>query len=400
MNLKYNTKYTIQTPTGFKPFKAIRKLTKPQYYIIKTNECEIQCSIQHPFIINNQIVRAKELSIGDSFSNGQIIIQMELIKQQKQLFDIMDVEDGNVFLINDGIISHNCSFASSGDTVINDLVLNSLQQESCQDPIQMYCNEKLWIWKHPQQEKNYIVSADVARGDGEDYSAFHIICVQDDQQVGQYKGKINTKDYGNLLVQWSTKYNNAQLIVQNANIGWAVLQQIIDLQYKNVYYHKKDFKYVDTQLHSKMKRTKSADLQKDILGFSTTSKTRPLIIQKTMLLIQTKQFIIRSKRLINQLRTFIWINGRAQAMGSYNDDLTMSLCIGVWVRNTSYMLKKQASNLTRQRLANINSGLNIKGLTQKGLVSGFYSGANTTTDKNVVSVGDQNINLNDFYFKK
>jgi hypothetical protein len=50
-------------------------------------------------------------------------------------------------------------------------------------------------------------------------------------------------------------------------------------------------------------------------------------------------------------------------MGSYNDDLTMSLCIGVWVRNTSYMLKKQASNLTRQRLANINSGLNIKGLT-------------------------------------
>jgi hypothetical protein len=38
----------------------------------------------------------------------------------------MDVEDGNVFLINDGIISHNCSFASSGDTVINDLVLNDI----------------------------------------------------------------------------------------------------------------------------------------------------------------------------------------------------------------------------------------------------------------------------------
>jgi hypothetical protein len=38
----------------------------------------------------------------------------------------MDVEDGNVFLINDGIISHNCSFASSGDTVLNDTLLNNI----------------------------------------------------------------------------------------------------------------------------------------------------------------------------------------------------------------------------------------------------------------------------------
>ncbi len=450
-NLKY---YTVLTPNGWQKFKGVRqKNVNIIYTLIIDHSLILRCSQDHLLKIKDgSFKQVKQMNINQQLAQNKIVTFITTSKVQQKVYDLIDVQNGNQYYTN-GLISHNCghtfhklwvqaqqglnpfntiklpwyrhpqrdqqwrdkqtkavgqkqsarqydcSFASSGDTVLNDTLLNTLQQQFCLNPIQMHCNQKLWIWKHPQQGKNYIISADVARGDGGDYSAFHIICVQDDQQVGQYKGKINTKDYGQLLVQWATKYNMAQLIVQNANIGWAVLQQIIDLQYKNLYYHKKDFKYVDTQLHSKMKRTKSSDLQKDILGFSTTSKTRPLIIQKTMLLLQTKQFIIRSKRLINQLRTFIWINGRAQAMGSYNDDLTMSLCIGVWVRNTSYMLKKQASALTRQKLANINSGLNLRGQAQKKVTSGFYSGANTS-DKNVISIGGQNINIADFYFKK
>ena len=42
-----------------------------------------------------------------------------------------------------------------------------------------------------------------------------------------------------------------------------------------------------------------------------------------------------SSRLVNELKTFIWNNNRAQAMRSYHDDLVMALAIGCWVRDTA-----------------------------------------------------------------
>ena len=92
-----------------------------------------------------------------------------------------------------------------------------------------------------------MVVADVARGDSSDYSACHVFDVEQATQVAEYKGKLDTKDFGNFLVSLSTEYNNALLVVENANIGWAVIQQIIDRDYKNLFYMSKDLKYVDVE---------------------------------------------------------------------------------------------------------------------------------------------------------
>ena len=37
---------------------------------------------------------------------------------------------------------------------------------------------------------------------------------------------MSTRDYGNLLVNISTEYNNALLVIENNNIGWAAIQQV------------------------------------------------------------------------------------------------------------------------------------------------------------------------------
>ena len=58
--------------------------------------------------------------------------------------------------------------------------------------------------------------------------ACHVIDIEESSQVAEYKGKLDTKDFGNFLVSLATEYNNALLVVENANIGWAVIQQIID----------------------------------------------------------------------------------------------------------------------------------------------------------------------------
>ena len=84
-----------------------------------------------------------------------------------------------------------------------------------------------------------MVVADVSRGDGKDYSAFHVIDIETNVQVAEYKGQIGTKEYGHLLVGIATEYNEAMLVIENANIGWATIQVVIDRDIKTFTIHKK-----------------------------------------------------------------------------------------------------------------------------------------------------------------
>jgi hypothetical protein len=67
------------------------------------------------------------------------------------------------------------------------------------------------------------------------------------EQVAEYKGQLTTKDYGNLLVSVATEYNNALLVVENNNVGWATLQQIIDRDYQNTFYSAADLTVIDVE---------------------------------------------------------------------------------------------------------------------------------------------------------
>lgn len=244
---------------------------------------------------------------------------------------------------------YDCIFQSTGDSVISPTVLQDIIKPKLTQPIQKLANKQMWIFQYPIAQGQYIISADVARGDGSDYSAFHIIDVNKNQQVGQFKGKLQTTEYAQLLMRMGKMYNNALIIVQNANIGWAVLQKLIDQKYQNLHYHKKDYQYIDKQLYQ-LYNCKKNHKQKDVPGFTTSSKSRPVIIQKTIVSLQNEEFIIRSKRTFNQFQTFIWQGGKQQAMYGYNDDLVMSLCIGIWVINTSYFMKQHLKKIDRERL--------------------------------------------------
>ena len=76
-------------------------------------------------------------------------------------------------------------------------------------------------------------------------------------------------------------------------------------------------------------------------------KTRPLIVAKLEEFIRNKLIKIYSSRLVNEMKTFIWKNGKPQAMKSYHDDLIMALAIGCWVRDTA--LQANARDLNYQK---------------------------------------------------
>jgi hypothetical protein len=114
-------------------------------------------------------------------------------------------------------------------------MLNFYESAFISDPMERRgADGSLWIWETPDYTKSYMVVADVARGDGTDYSTFHILDVEVAKQVAEYKAQIPTKDFANILFSISTEYNDALLVVENANIGWSVIEQLIERGYRNL----------------------------------------------------------------------------------------------------------------------------------------------------------------------
>lgn len=247
-----------------------------------------------------------------------------------------------------------CDFSTSGNTVVSPDLITYYMQTYAQEPLEKRgFDTNLWVWEIPDYTKDYIVAADVARGDGSDYSAFHVIDVENCRQVAEYRGQLTTKDYGNLLVSVATEYNDALLVVENANVGWATLQQIIDRGYKNLYYtYKSDVLDSDKFLTKGYDLTNKSDM---VAGFTMSAKTRPLAISKMELYMREKGCIVRSKRLLEELYVFVWKNARPEAASGYNDDLIMSFCQGLWVRDTALKLRQAGIEINRAALAGMKS---------------------------------------------
>ena len=81
----------------------------------------------------------------------------------------------------------------------------------------------------------YLV-ADVARGDGADYSVFHIIKLDTMEVIAEYQGKPNLDMYSNILLQAGKEYGNCLLVVENVGIGISILEKLNELEYPNIYY--------------------------------------------------------------------------------------------------------------------------------------------------------------------
>jgi hypothetical protein len=236
-----------------------------------------------------------------------------------------------------------CDFATSGNTVIDPEILNWYEENMVCEPIERRGLDKsLWLWEYPDPMKYYALVADVARGDGNDYSSFHVIDVESVTQVAEYKSQIDTREYANVILSVAAEYNNALVVIENANIGWDVIQTVLERGYNNVHYSYKQDQNMDFTKYVDRFNTQTGLVP----GFSTTEKTRPLVIEKMRDFLETKVANIKSIRLLEELRVFIWKNGKAQAMQSYNDDLVMSFAISMYLRETSLRYRKTAENLT------------------------------------------------------
>jgi len=71
--------------------------------------------------------------------------------------------------------------------------------------------------------------------------------------------------------------------------------------------------------------------------------------------IREKGVTIQSKRLMSEMRVFVWKNGKAQAQDRYNDDLMMACATALYVRDTALRLRQQGMDLARAQLSSFTN---------------------------------------------
>ena len=175
-------------------------------------------------------------------------------------------------------------------------------------------NGYISIWKHPEPDTHYCIGADVAEGliHG-DYSTA-VVGDNDFDVVCMWHGHIDPDLFGIELVKLAKYYNDAYLGVENNNHGLTTLTTIRKEEYWNIYFSKSYDKIADTMTQK--------------MGWTTSIRTKPLMIDKLAQFVREHYLGIYSDLIIGEMFTYvIEDNGKTNAQPGCNDDTVMALAI-------------------------------------------------------------------------
>ena len=108
-----------------------------------------------------------------------------------------------------------CNFNSSGETVLQSEDMEWANSCVCDPIYKTGFDRNFWIWEKYQADSKYLLVADVARGDGADYSVFHVIKLETMEVVAEYQGKPTLDHYSDILFDAGREYGNCLLVVEN-----------------------------------------------------------------------------------------------------------------------------------------------------------------------------------------
>ena len=205
--------------------------------------------------------------------------------------------------------------------------------------------KETWIWKDPIPDHRYICAVDASSGAAEDRTAIEIFdvdaldengfpCVE---QVLEYYGKKTGDEIGEMVSQYASSFNNALVVVECiGGYGDATVLTLQRLRYPNLYYEQPNLKsYTIERAYSKF-NLKPGD---QLPGFRNNG-LRTQMIQSFVTLVKENVFKIRSMRVINEMETWVYKNGRPDHMDGCHDDSLTCLSMGVFIMNF-FLLKNE-----------------------------------------------------------
>jgi hypothetical protein len=238
-------------------------------------------------------------------------------------------------------VEFECEFLGSVNTLINPSKLRNLIYD---DPIKK--NAGLDIYENPKEDRNYLITVDVARGMGNDYSAFIIFDITDFpyKAIGKYKNnEIKPMLFPSIINEVAKGYNNAWVLVEVNDIGDQVANILhFDLEYDNILMcamRGRAGQLVGTGFSGK----------KSQLGVRTTATVKKLGCSNLKTLLEDDKLIINDYDIISELTTFTQKHNSYEAEEGCNDDLAMCLVIFSWLVAQDYF-KEMTNNDVRKRI--------------------------------------------------
>ena len=246
------------------------------------------------------------------------------------------------------------SFIGSGGNVINEEDIQAQELLNVEEPKFITGSDsEVWIWKQPEEGHQYIMGVDVARGDGEDSSTIVMLDFTTMEQVMEYQSKIQPDLLAQLVYEYGELYKAYTVVDITGGMGVTTILKLLEFGYKRLHYEVPYGKI----LSSKEKQRQLDSFKKDekTPGFQIGT-VRLSMIQNFEEKVRNNVVKIRSTRLINEIKTFIYKNGRPDHMDGYHDDLVMSLAMCLWVVEHSF---KNLEKVEKQAKAMLESWLTV-----------------------------------------
>jgi hypothetical protein len=278
-----------------------------------------------------------------------------------------------------------CSFEGSGQTFFNpptiEYVHNSIQEPVAYGGPTPSTPTDLWVWKAPEVDHKYIITADVARGDAEDFSGFHIIDMNTWEQAAEYLGKIPPDRYAEYLVKMGYMYNTALIVNEKNSIGLVTSMKLRDLKYPNLYWE-------DGDPSAKYELTEE-EKDKIIPGFTTKPGNKPgnrdEILQKLSVALRDHHIKMYSSRFHEQMLSFVFNGKKGQAAKDHSDDLIMAAAWGCFIANPMGNHSNSGNNTAAawhqaflcsftKSSKSISTGINTFGQEHKNIQDPFMPG--------------------------
>jgi hypothetical protein len=269
-------------------------------------------------------------------------------------------------------VEFECEFLGSVDTLISPSKLRSLVYDAPKKT-----NAGLDVYDDPKENHDYLITVDVARGVGIDYSAFTVVDITTfpHEIVAKYRNnEIKPMLFPSVIVDVAKNYNNSYILCEVNDVGDQVASIIhYDLEYQNLLMCSmrgragqivgQGFSGKKTQLGVKM---------------SKTVKKVGCLNLKTM--IEENKLLFKDYEIMSELTTFIQKHNSFEAEEGCNDDLAMCLVIYAWLVAQDYF-KELTDQDVRKRLYEEQKNQIEQDMAPFGfIVDGTESGSFVDTD--------------------
>lgn len=209
------------------------------------------------------------------------------------------------------------TFFGTGDTLINSETLMSLR---AQQPIRILENGNLLVYKETKKDHQYIMTVDVSKGRGQDYSTFTLIdvSVRPFEQVAVYRNNtISPLLYPNIIYKYATVYNDAYVVVESNDQGTVVCNGLYhDLEYENV--------HVESAVKA------------NAIGIEITRRSKRLGCSAFKDLLENGKLKVVDENTILEISTFEAKGQSYEASDGNHDDIVMNLVMFGYFVSTQF----------------------------------------------------------------